>query len=361
MNFTIGDIIGIQGERLKVVGKIAYQNKVDGCHWDEYRLISEANRMEKWLSVDDLYREYSICVEAERNFDHSAYHQVDHGVEMVVARAGAVDVDPGETAAFAEYEDATEEYIYSEEKWSDGTERSKGYYLDPEEIVLLHHDQKVEKQYKAGKESSSQFLGILVVVIAVFVCILSELMEDGGFQIHKKISKYLKNSSMYSYETSITGSNSQKADVYSSFYDLDTTAKDIIDNIDGDTDSVQQNTEDGDNSIAILTDKEYCLIYVAEDDKTLVQISTRKYAYSSDEEPYHCRTSTGRYYRRFYRWRGYSYDIGRYGKYASPYGSYGDSSLDENYSDTYRNYSSSVRQASVYARESSGGGTSYGK
>ena len=43
--------------------------------------------------------------------------------------------------------------------------------------------------------------------------------------------------------------------MYKSLLSLDLTAKNIISGIDGKTESVQQNTEDGDTSIAILTKK----------------------------------------------------------------------------------------------------------
>ena len=144
-------------------------------------------------------------------------------------------------------------------------------------------------------------------------------------------------------------------------YDVDSAAKDIIDAINGKTEDVQQNTEDGDNSVAILTKKEYCLIYTSEDGETLVQISTRKYAYYNDDDPYRSRTGTRRYYRRYYYSRGYSSDYGSWGSTNSPYDSYSGGTINSNPNDTYNSYAGSVRQSSTTSRSSSGGGTSYGK
>ena len=175
------------------------------------------------------------------------------------------------------------------------------------------------------------------------------------------ISKYLKKSEQYDYVTSITGNDKQKADVYHSPYDLDATVRDIIDAIDGNTLDVQQNTEDDDTSVAILTSKEYCLVYISEDEQVLVQISSRKYAYGTDSDPYHSRAGTSRYYRRYYYSRGYGSDSGRYKGNSTPYSTYDDTTLDKNYSDSYDSYSRSVRQSSARSRSSSGGGTSSGK
>ena len=53
--------------------------------------------------------------------------------------------------------------------------------------------------------------------------------------------------------------------------------------IEGDVTDVQQNTEGDDKSIAILTeDGQYRLVYTSEDNEVLVQVSSRKFAYTSD-------------------------------------------------------------------------------
>lgn len=114
---------------------------------------------------------------------------------------------------------------------------------------------------------------ISLVIILICIILFINLIISGN----STILNYLKtNSSKYIYITSITGENNEKADVYKSNSDLDSTAKDIINSINGEVESVQQNTEDGDNSIAILTNDEYCLIYISEDKEVLIQVSSRK-------------------------------------------------------------------------------------
>ena len=66
---------------------------------------------------------------------------------------------------------------------------------------------------------------------------------------NKSISKYVKNSSLYTYETSITGQEKQKADVYEFYYTPKTTdyvAQDIINGIEGYTQSVTQKDDQDD-------------------------------------------------------------------------------------------------------------------
>ena len=108
MRFQLGDTICADGELYQVIGRITYKNADDGCKWDEYRLIAEKDGSEHWLSVDDVYKEYSIW-QMLRVPDRSGYHWSDHGTEVVVFCDGDVDVERGDRAEFTEYEDATEE------------------------------------------------------------------------------------------------------------------------------------------------------------------------------------------------------------------------------------------------------------
>lgn len=362
MNFSVGDKLRVDGDDYDVLGKVVYRNQDDGATWSEYRLYSRSTRREKWLSCDDIYHEYSIS-EVCRDASTSAYHQVDGGVEQVIEAWGDVDVEVGDTAIFTEFEDITEEKIISWEKWDDGMEQSKGYYLEEYEIQRISGgggNSHSSVHYSGGDTPKSKLRGV-VVLLAMFIPGLLVAFGTSGFSGGTKISKHLENSSRYTYITSITGSDNQKADVYESLYNLDMTSKDIIDAIEGDTTYVQQNTEDDDDSVAILTDNEYCLIYTSEDNKTLVQISTRKYAYANDDDPYRSRRGTRRYYRRFYYSRGYYSDMGDYSSVSSPYSNYSDRILDPNSSDSYNSYSYNVRQSSISSRSSSGGGLSSGK
>ncbi len=382
MRFELGERLRADGEVYKVVGKVVYRACNDiKAEWTEYRLISEKTGREKWLSYDDIYREYSICEVVSANVSTAGYHVVDDGVEEVIRAEGDVDVERGDQASFTEYEDSTEEKIISIERWDDGEEVSIGYYLDYDEI----QKEPSGYQYAGGMNggtsgfvsgntyTSSGYRGTIsqpgsssagkivaaIAGVAIAIPILGSVV--GALSNSNSISKYLEKSSAYEYTTSITGSENEKATVYQTDYSIDTATKDIIDAINGDTIDVQQNEEDGDNTVTILTDKEYCIIYTSEDNETLVQVSTRKYMYYNDDDLYHGSRYSNRYYRRHYYSRGYSADTSTYGGYSSPYSSYSGDTLSSDSNSTYNTYSSSVRQSSVSSRTSSGGGTSSGK
>ena len=135
-------------------------------------------------------------------------------------------------------------------------------------------------------------------------------------------------------------------------------AKDIINGIEGQTQSVTQEDDMADATIAIVTDKEYCLIYHPEDDASLVyvQISNRKYNYASDNSPYKSSSSTTRWYRSHYYSSSYSSDSSTYKSTPSAYSSYGGDTIHDIGNGYYDSYSSSVRQSSINSRKSSSGG-----
>lgn len=363
MQFTVGDTLSIRNQVYNVTGLIRYRNIHDGCTWFEYKLKSKQTGKIVWLSYDEHYSEYSLS-EVNKNASISGFHTVDTGVEEVIDARGNVDVDIGERANFTEYEDASEEYIVSSEVWSDGEEKSTGYYIEKNEIQKLNSSAGSNSAYSVRYESRKKTATPMFIMGFIFFGFIFSSFIASVFSsiiTTTTIAKYLEKSPSYTYTTSITGTDGEKADVYSTSYTVDEAVKDIISGIDGKTEDVQQNTEDGDNSVAILTNKEYCLVYTSEDNETLVQISTRKFAYENDHTPYHGNSYVRRYYRRYYYSRGYTNDSTRYDTTKSSYNSYDDTTLSSDYDNTYNTYSSSVRQASVTARTSSGGGTSSGK
>lgn len=358
LKFQLGDTICADGELYQVIGRITYKNSDDSCKWDEYRLRAEKDNSEHWLSVDEVYKEYSIW-EMIRVPDRSGYHWSDHGTEIVVSCEGDVDVERGDRAEFTEYEDETEELIISDEVWDDGTEHSKGYYLDEHEFWHVRSN----PTYRAASSKASGN-ALIAVIVGLFFLIPVFGTIVGSINFTTTISKYLKKSEKYTYVTSITGNSDKSADVYQApaGYTIDSTARDIISAIDGDTQYVQQDDAETDGAIAILTKKEYCVIYLSLEDNVLVQISDREYAYTTDDDLYHGTSRSHRYYRDFYYSTGYSSDSGTYsGKYTSPYSSYDGDYVEYSSSNTYSTYSNSVRQASVASRQSSGGGLSGGK
>ena len=491
MQYSTGDILRINGARYSVIGIITYRNTDDNCDWNEYRLMSIPENNEAWLSMDDIYKEYSISFMV-RHKNIKGFHEVDRGRQIVIAAQGNVDVIPGDKARFIEYEDSTEERIFSVEKWDDETEYSEGYYLDLDEIALESmRDSYYTGPYNAGtgtgtgsgtgfssgassttgtgfssgsfgtgfadppstgtgfssgsygtepfgsgtyesasygsdflsgsssgsygsdfssgsgfssssssgfdshsytpgtlKKKKSKKLVVFIVVIAVVIVsipLLNMILE--GIFGTKSISDYLEDDDTYTYVTSITGKENQKADVYKAQAPItvDIVAKSIIENIEGETQYVQQNTAEiagtssdassdtaltaaadaatdaPEDCVAILTEDEYCIVYQGENGDVLIQISDREYAYTSDNNLYQGRTASNRFFRRFYHSTGYFSDATRYTSHTSPYSSFSDSDISYSSTDTYHTYSNSIRQSSIRSRKSSSGGISSGK
>ena len=373
MRFSRGDILSIQSVGYVVVGGITYRNMADGNCWDEYRVRKLETSAEAWLSIDDVFREYSITlVTGSSRPSLSGYHIVDQGREVVVDTMGRVDVDRGDAAMFTEYEDVTEENIISEERWDDGAEYSRGHYIDWEEICYIRHDDSAADAAEKMDRKNTRIVGAILVLVFMLPFLGSILgFLANNIHLSQSISHYLKKASkdtlvQYSYVTSITGETGQKADVYKAgaAYTIDFVAQDIITAIEGDTEYVQKDDEAGDGeegSVAILTKKEYCLVYPSEDNEVLIQVSNRKYAYTDDSYPYRSNRHSRRYYRRFYYSTGYSSDSSKYRKYSSSYSSFDDTSISYSNSNSLNTYSGTVRQDSINRRKSDGGGLSSGK
>ncbi len=365
MFYRVGTRLGINGIEGKIIGYITYMNPNDGYkEWTEYRM--KTSRGECWLSCDDVYNEYSVSWPANdvRGQIGPEWHKVDEGLQVVRSFGGDVDVDQGEKAAFVEYEDASEEHTLSVEMWEDGTEYSKGEYIEPRDIVVMGY----EEPSAGGNAAGAKMIAIFVAFM-VFLGFGSTVIEligaTNAFGNKTLISDHLTNSSLYTYETSITGKEQQQASVYK--YNISSTtddvAMDIIQGIDGETESVTQKDDVSDAEIGILTSKEYCLIYhpEGEEDTVYVQVSDRKYNYTSDNSPYRSSRSTTSWYRSHYYSSGYSSDSSSYSSSPSAYSMYDGNTIHNIGNGYFDSYSNSVRQSSVNNRSSSGGGLSSGK
>ena len=283
--------LSIEGAEYRVTGGIEFHNRSDGSRWWEYCLLETRTRGIKWLSIDNIYEEYAIYTQCpygsefdEMNIFRDGYRQADAGQAVVTSCFGQVDASPGDTVRYTEYEDGTEELIIAVEQWEDETEYSKGCYLDMDEIVLLDSG-------CSGQAESNRTLGFVnmknLAVAAVILAVLGVLSYTYIQSNKKTIHKYLEGNINFSYQTSITSDLNEKerADVYSTDLSVDDAAKAIIQAIDGGTEDVQKNGED--DSVAILTKSEYCLVYTSTDQTTMVQISSRAYVYQSTNTPYH--------------------------------------------------------------------------
>lgn len=361
MDIKVGSILKIKNLEAKVIGRIKYKNTQDGDKtWTEYRLQTDSG--ERWLSVDDIYKEYSIswADNKVRGNIGPEWHEVDRGHQVVVSCSGDVDVENGDEAEFVEFEDASEDRTLSVEIWDDGTEYSKGEYIELSDIQVIG--------YEKPKFDIYRLLGSQVFWYAVcFLGLIIFCIADSLPPMPKRINNYLKSNSQYAYETSITGNARQKADVYKytgytgvglTTYETDMVAKDIINGIEGMTESVTQENDEEDAPIAIVTDKEYCLVYHPEDEKNIVyvQVSKRKYNYTSDNAPYRSSDHTTHWYRSHYYSSSYTADSTTYHSSPSAYTMYSGDTIHNIGNGYFDSYSSSVRQSSINSRSSSSGG-----
>lgn len=368
LSFNLRDRLKVGGEEYQVIGIIEYLNNSDGYAWTEYKIKNTNDSTIRWLSIDSGYEEYAIYRVSKKGYIDNdikamGYRETDFGEARVSLCNGDVDVDLGDKVKYREFEDLSEENIIAIEEWEDETEYSNGYYLDEYEITKIYSSGYNNREVKYNnykprtnkKISNGSAIAVIALLLIIGIIFFNNKVSKNN------ISKYISGSSSFTYTTSITSdlNNKEKADVYTTPLTVELAAKDIVDGINGDTEDIQENTEDG--SVAIITSDEYGLVYNTEEGETLVQISSRLYVYSSTNDPYRSRYSTARYFRNYYYSRCYSSDYNKYKKYSNGYENYEGGYVDTNYNDTYRNYSDSVRQSSVNSRSSSGGGTNSGK
>ncbi len=365
MFYRVGTLLSINGMNGKVIGYITYENPDDGHKaWTEYQLKTDSG--ECWLSCDDVYHEYSISRPANdvRGQIGPEWHKVDEGTQVVRAAGGDVDVDSGERASFVEYEDAAGEHTLSVEIWSDGTEFSRGEYIEESSII----EKGYETPARSARNTNNTLKAIicLIIIFNVILCFGPQISnfiaaQSGG----SRISKYLEDSTLYNYETTITGNEKQQATVYKYYTasSTDDVAMDIIQGIEGETECVTQKDDMTDEEIGILTKKEYCLIYHPESEKDVVyvQISDRKYNYTSDNSPYRSSSATTSWYRSHYYSSGYFADASSYKSMPSAYSMYNGTTIHNIGNGYFDSYSSSIKQSSINSRNSYMGGLSSGK
>lgn len=368
--------VKVEGISYIVEGWIEFSAQSDGCSWREYRIRIKQGKQYKWLSIDENYDEYAIYEMTHKTslFEQTAleadgYKKVDSGKASVLDYAGKVDVARGERVSFEEYEDRTEEKIRAIEHWKDETEYSIGHYLDEDDIIPLESNKYTtyndgsyknnSTNYKMKTRSKQGISGFSIFWL--FIALTVIISGITAFTSTKTISKYLQGAANFTYVTSITSdiNSQQKADVYKTSLSVQGAAENILSHIAKQVTNVDENAEGG--TVAILTKKEYALVYTSEDNETLVQVSNRKYAYSSRNTPYRSRANTTNYYRRYYYDKGYTSDSKRYKNDTSGYEDYTDSSVEVDTSNHYKTYTNTIKQQSTASRSSSGGGTSSGK
>ncbi len=409
--FPIGAKLLVDEKYYTVIGNIVYTNpENENESWIEYRMLSSRNE-ETWLSIDDQNEEYSLSwpTSLETNQISARWHKVDEGTQIVKSFEGDVDVDLGETSEFIEHEDDDEENILSVEIWQEGSEISTGFYLDEDEIAdvsngnssantgISYGNQAQEKQGCGAKIRSCLSTTIIFLVFLFGAGILRGGVES-LFDSSTPCYDFISSSPDYVYVTSITGENDLKADVYEATFNemsenlrdvqlmesemtstnelhadpsqsvaayswMGAYVKDLLAHAGVDPEYVTEDTETG-GSIAIVTPDEYCLFYHPEDnpEKIYVQVSDRKYNYSSRTSPYLAAAATNMWYRNHYYSAAFSTDSSRFSDIPSSYDMHKGPIVKDLGNGYFDVYSNDVKNSSAgMSRRSSSGGHSAGK
>lgn len=381
MNYSIGQFLKISSDVYKVVGSITYSENEKS--WNDYLLSGSHGN--KWLSIEK--DEIALFSEAD-SASNAGLENVFQGTETVVNCAGMVDIEIGECAHYSDYEDKEGNRIVSMEEWEDGTEISIGYYITPadlteptQEEIIQFNESCLERFSASTNNSTSAFSNFIkdnmsnIIKIGIgaitLVVVLSLLFT--GCSSDKEIHAYIKDSiQKYEPVTAISGKK-DKTYVYrwtQPQKQLDDVAKDIIEGTNGTVQVLEKNDvennpnldpNDKENSIAVISPKEFGLIYMPENQNDIyLQVSSRQYIYEEDSEPYHAHHSTIIWYRGAYFSNAYAADRANF-KGSSPYDNYKGEKVSYNPNNRLNTHSNSVRQSSVLSRRSSGGGLSFGK
>lgn len=342
MKLKKGQILYIDNQKYTVINMIEFQETT--WIWQEYEMVNE-NHEHKWLVVEEkeknnieyaVFRKYRGNVdtnEIEFTKENKTYELYEKGVASVKDYFGNADVDKFETCVYYEYITKDKTEIIAIEKWQEETEKSIGHYIPNERIQITEEFDKIKtnnnNRKKNKKDNIFIILGILFSVLPIIISLFS------GLFVNKSIQKYLeKATTKYTYVTSVTNNtNHKKAKVYeSSFSDIDSTVKDVIDGVpEGITDTIDTNPDTEADGIGLQTSNEYAYIY-QENGKIYIQVSSKDYVKRSGNM-YH-----SRHHHNYYN----TYNSTRR-------------------SEKYSSYATSARQRSVNSRTSSGGGTSSGK
>lgn len=390
MEFEYGDVISIKNDIYDVLGKIQYRDAEDNSDiWYEYLLVSENDGEKYWLSWNDREKMYSLYTKAEIT-SISSYKMREKGIEIVDGVWGNVDVEIGDEAKYVEYEvDKTEHRIYAIETWEDETECSKGIDIEPAYVKHVKEinpktGRKVNKRLSVMQRWRTEFKynkGKMIYSFIVWTAVLVILITDAvGIESWRDVRNLIGNpytieeclqesneskepsTVKFTYVTSITGTNNQKAAIYESSSTLDDTVKAIIEELGKSVVEVKGNNDFNDRSVGILTKTEYCLIYTSTENTTYVRVEPREFSYdNADAKGYHSHVATAAFYRSFYWYHGYQQDKLNL-KRPSAYDSY-NPNKDGNsaFNNMYTTYANSVKSGSIGSRVHHGGGRSAGK
>nr|WP_239059542.1 DUF4178 domain-containing protein [Bacteroides sp. 224] len=345
---SVGQKLKIKGEEYYIAGFV--KHKQGTFYWKEYKLRKGIK--ERWLSVEKTgkngvllslshnvsFAKLSFSSDSKQvTYQGTLFHCIDTGEARALESAGDVDFDYNEKFSFVEYEADGGKQL-SIEKWSDETEASLGEIIEQSDIEILKG--KIKKSVKG---IGCNWTVLMIIGFFVFL-----VWEPVSAWFSYPIRDGIKKSYDFSYVTTVTSNNKSntKSGIYSTVLSTHAACQKIIEMAPEDIkDVITSNDSIGDDQILIRTNKETALIYMNEEYKTYIQISKK------EEDPQGYTSYRAYHPRRLHRF----YVSG------STWSKNKNESSDELNTSKYNTYVSSARQASINARRSQGGGTSFGK
>lgn len=350
-----GQQVIIHGTTYRVQCGIHFRSSEDD--WMEYEIVDDSGKS-TWLSIDDGNNEYAIYRMVGSDFEGVNYADFpcDSGTARVVSSFGS-DCDDGETVRFEEYEDPAGK-IYAIERWSDEVEYSIGVKIDLSDLEVL--EAPAGARGFSSSSGSSKGGTIITVAICVIIGVLYAVLEFGGCSCSssKTFDKCIDSSTGFTYQTSLTASNKEKADIYRTTQSVDAATKAILNCMEGNVSDVMQSSIDNNEAVSLLDSKQYVLVYKGTDGGTLVQKSSRKFAYANDTELFEADEDTKSWYQLYYHERAYADDAKRFSDSADGYRNYHRTHVffiptGGNYYN-YNNYASGLRSQRAARRSGSG-------
>ena len=344
---SIGQHIFIKGKERTIIGMA--NMKQESFKWKEYSLSNG-----QWFCVEGTGQgDYimSLHTDIPNSWVHSTggviykdkkYTLVEKGTGIVTSFKGNVDYDPREQCQFEEYE-AEDGSLLSVEIWSDGTESSTGEVLSYIDVEVL------DKVSRVPRTNSKEKIFNLIVVLTsagviFFVAILPTL------NLTPTIAKQLMQRSSFEYVTTVTLTDGRhtKSQVYRAVgYTLDSACAEII-KMDPERIKFANTVTDIDGGEKMVkTTREVVLIYESEEGEVLVQVT-----------PVSVPSSSYNYYRPRYRVRLHNFTSLSYDWEPTSGMSLSGEDINTSY---YYQQIASARQESINARDTTGGGTGFGK
>ena len=352
MEHYVGDAFRVENTFYRVSGKIQYKNVETQRTWYEYRVFSPETGEEAWYSCD-IYKDENWLTKLQSDDSLEDVYFLEQEALQVVATKGVVGDEVGDTMVLKKHQDAFGKNVKLVKSWSEKEEYFSGYCEGARENPFTENmgatkNRKTKKKWfgrnkeRTPIQKSMLMFRLIVSVLVLLIASLGSLWNR--LNVPSAIEFMEDNPMRFIHVHSLISEQEDFADVYMSTESMDDTAIAVIEHIEGKAEEVQQNAELGDDSIAILTEKEYCFIYKSENNQVLVQVCKRKYAYTCDHPLFQGTELSNEFYKHFYYTWGYRDDRVTYLEVASPYMTYQNTVLNVNNGDKFLKYAKKIRE-----------------